>query len=70
MTVYLLFLFGGFNMKTVYIIVQEGLVQTVYVNEPTEIKVVICDLDSTDDDVIAANEALEKQLMSDAYQIY
>ena len=57
-------------MKTVYIVVQEGLVQTVYVDEPSEIKVVICDLDSSDDDVIAENEALEKKLMSDAYQIY
>ena len=55
---------------TIYIVVQEGLVQTVYMDEPSEIKVVICDLDSTDDDVIAENEALEKKLMSDAYQIY
>ena len=57
---------------TIYIVVQEGLVQTVFVKDTylANAEVVICDIDSTDNEVIVENEELEKQLIETAYQIY
>ena len=60
------------NKPTIYIVVQEGLVQDVYVKAPwaADVEVVICDLDAQDNDVIAENEALEKLARETAHHVY
>lgn len=56
-------------MNTVYIIVEDGLVQTVYSLDPNT-DVVLCDLDTFDLDERAASEKLIESLRDNAHQIY
>ena len=57
---------------TIYIVVQEGLVQDVFVKAPwaANVDVVVCDLGATDNDVLAENEALEKLARETAQHVY
>lgn len=57
---------------TIYIVVQEGLVQDVFVKAPwaVNVDVVVCDLDATDNNVLAENEALEKLARETAQHVY
>ena len=60
------------NKPKIYIVVQEGLVQDVYVKAPwaADVEVVICDLDVQDDDAIVENEELEKLARETAHHVY
>lgn len=57
---------------TVYIVVEDGLVQEVYVRAPfgANTDVVICDLDVTETEERKANEQLQKELQDIAHKVY
>ena len=57
---------------TVYIVVEDGLVQEVYVRAPfgANTDVVICDLDVTETKEREANEKLQKELQNIAHKVY
>lgn len=57
---------------TIYIVVEDGLVQEVYVRAPfgANTDVVICDLDTTETEECKANEKLQSELQDIAHKVY
>jgi DNA-binding NarL/FixJ family response regulator len=57
---------------TVYIVVEDGLVQEVYVHAlfGANADVVICDMDTTEAEEREANEKLMKELPDFAHKVY
>ncbi len=57
---------------TVYIVVESGLVQEVYIKAPygANTDVVLCDLDTTDMDELRTNKELQESLSDFAHKIY
>lgn len=56
-------------MNTVYIVVEDGLVQTVYSTDP-QTEVVLCDLDNLDIEEKKETEALVAIIRTTANQVY
>lgn len=57
---------------TIYIVVEAGLVQDVFVKAPwaADTEVVICDLDVTEEDAAKVTEAMVKRLPEIAHHVY
>ncbi len=56
----------------IYIMVEEGLVQNVYVKAPfgANAEVVICDFDTTDVDALEANQKTLEKAQETAHLVY
>ena len=59
----------GMNMKKVYIVVEDGLVQNVYADEGT-VDVVLIDLDTENQEEYEANLKAVKEARDTAYIVY